>query len=257
MPLLARGPGFGIKKISVLLALVTYFSMMQYSVRSKILSEKWVFLSTFHRCFRRNFNPVYFQMVSGSVGPDSHTQQLVKGPVIRSLFNHKVEQVIHVWVRSFPEKGFQRSLFPLTQIPGYCYLLRFFISQMLVMAVLALKFIEHQGGIKWGNRGTRFLDSEGSHRQRRPQTYAVLSRNCICRDLRAFSGVIFPSFDRNSNIFAIFIEQKSYGQNRKAFDRTENLSIEQKSYRQTFLSRKRAITTFLSRKFMITRSSIA
>ena len=128
MPLLARGPGFGIKKISVMLALVTYFSMMQYSVRSKILSEKWVFLSTFHRCFRRNFNPVYFQMVSGSVGPDSHTQQLVKGPVIRSLFNHEVEQVIHVWVRSFPEKGFQRSLFPLTQIPGYCYLLRFFIS---------------------------------------------------------------------------------------------------------------------------------
>ena len=40
MPLLARGPGFGIKKISVMLALVTYFSMMQYSVRSKILSEK-------------------------------------------------------------------------------------------------------------------------------------------------------------------------------------------------------------------------
>ena len=75
MPLLARGPGFGIKKISVLLALVTYFSMMQ----SKILSEKWVFLSTFHRCFRRNFNPVYFQMVSGSVGPDSHTHQLVIG----------------------------------------------------------------------------------------------------------------------------------------------------------------------------------
>ena len=124
MPLLARGPGFGIKKISVLLALVTYFSMMQ----SKILSENWVFLSTFHRCFRRNFNPVYFQMVSGSVGPDSHTQQLVKGPVIRSLFNHEVEQVIHVWVRSFPEKGFQRSHFPLAQIPGYCYLLRFFIS---------------------------------------------------------------------------------------------------------------------------------
>ena len=112
-------------------------------------------------------------------------------------------------------------------------------------------------GIKWGIRGSGILDSEGSHRQRRPQTYAVLSRNCICRDLRAFSGVIFPSFDRNSNIFAIFIEQKSYGQNRKAFDRTENLSIEQKSYRQTFLSRKRAITTFLSRKFMITRSSIA
>ena len=82
MPLLARGPGFGIKKISVLLALVTYFSMMQYSVRSKILSEKKVFLSTFHRCFRRNFNPVYFQMVSG--GPDSHTQQLVKGPVIKA-----------------------------------------------------------------------------------------------------------------------------------------------------------------------------
>ena len=101
MPLLARGPGFGIKKISVLLALVTYFSMMQ----SKILSENWVFLSTFHRCFRRNFNPVYFQMVSGSVGSDSHTQQLVKGPVIRSLFNHKVEQVILRWGPIISRKG--------------------------------------------------------------------------------------------------------------------------------------------------------
>ena len=39
----------------------------------------------------------------------------------------------------------------------------------------------------------------------------VSSCNCICRDLCAFSGVIFPSFDRNSNIFAIFLEQKSYG----------------------------------------------
>ena len=79
MPLLARGPGFGIRKISVLLALVTYFSMMQYSVKSKMLSEEKIFLSNFHRCFRKNFNPVYFQMVSGSVGPDSHTQQLVIG----------------------------------------------------------------------------------------------------------------------------------------------------------------------------------
>ena len=119
MPLLARGPGFGIKKISVLLALVTYFSMMQYSVRSKILSEKKFFLSTFHRWFRRNFNPVYFQMVSGSVGPDSHTQQLVKGPVIRSLFNHKVEQVIHVWVRSFPEKGIC-NLYTLLELKNQC-----------------------------------------------------------------------------------------------------------------------------------------
>ena len=59
-----------------------------------MLSEEKVFLSIFHRCFRRNFNPVYFQMVSG--GPDSHTQQLVKGPVIRSIFNHRVEQVIHL-----------------------------------------------------------------------------------------------------------------------------------------------------------------
>ena len=33
----------------------------------------------------------------------------------------------------------------------------------------------------------------------------------FCRDLRAFSGVIFLSFDRSSNIFAIFIEQKSHG----------------------------------------------
>ena len=100
--------------------------MMLYSVVSKMLGEEKVFLSTFHRCFRRNFNPVYFQMVSG--GPDSHTQQLVKRPAIKSIFSHRVEQVIHVGVRSFPEKGFQRSLFPLTQIPGYCYLFRFFIS---------------------------------------------------------------------------------------------------------------------------------
>ena len=42
--------------------------MMKYSVVSKMLGEEKVFLSTFHRCFRRNFNPVYFQMVSGSVG---------------------------------------------------------------------------------------------------------------------------------------------------------------------------------------------
>lgn len=76
MPLLARGPGFGIKKISVLLALVTYFSMMQ----SKILSKKWVFLSTFHRCFRRNFNPVYFQMVSGFVGPDFSMATMCQAP---------------------------------------------------------------------------------------------------------------------------------------------------------------------------------
>ena len=89
----------------------------------------------------------------------------------------------------------------------------------------------HQGGIKCGNWGTGFLDSEGSYRQQRPQTCAVLSRNCICCDLRAFSGVIFPSFDGNSNMFATFTEQKSYRLNRKAIDRAENLSKDQKSYR--------------------------
>ena len=88
MPLLARGPGFGIKKISVLLALVTYFSMMQYSVRSKILSEKKVFLSTFHRFFRRNFNPLYFQMVSGSMGPDSHAARWLHGGCQRGSWIH-------------------------------------------------------------------------------------------------------------------------------------------------------------------------
>ena len=61
-----------------------------------------------------------------------------------------------------------------------------------------------QGGIKCANRRTGFIDSKGS------QTYALLSWNCTCRDLRAFSGLIFPSFDGNSNIFATFIEQKSY-----------------------------------------------
>ena len=77
--------------------------MMKYSVVSKMLGEEKVFLSTFHRCFRRNFNPVYFQMVSG--GPDSHTQQLVKGPVIRSIFNHRVEQVILCWGPIISQKG--------------------------------------------------------------------------------------------------------------------------------------------------------
>ena len=41
-----------------------------------MLGEEKVFLSTFHRCFRRNFNPVYFQMVSG--GPDSQSQYSCK-----------------------------------------------------------------------------------------------------------------------------------------------------------------------------------
>ena len=49
-------------------------------------------------------------------------------------------------------------------------------------------------------------------------TYAVLSRNFICRDLGAFSVVIFPSFNGNSNIFATFIGQK-------IIDRTEWLTI--------------------------------
>ena len=51
--------------------------------------------------------------------------------------------------------------------------------------------------------------------------------------------------------------RKAMDRTAKAFDRTENLLIKQKSYRQTFLSQKRAITTFLLRKFMITRLPIA
>ena len=75
------------------------------------------------------------------------------------------------------------------------------------------------------------------HQQRRISSIAktpsirCFVENCICCDLRAFSGVIFPSFDGNSNMFATFTEQKSYRQNRKAIDRTENLSKDQKSYR--------------------------
>ena len=38
----------------------------------------------------------------------------------------------------------------------------------------------------------------------------VLLRNCICCYLRSLSGVIIPSFDGNSNIFATFIEENSY-----------------------------------------------
>ena len=58
-------------------------------------------------------------------------------------------------------------------------------------------------------------------------TYAVLSRNCICRDLRTFSVVIFPSFYGNSNIFATFIF------NRKTNDRIELLAKEQKAINGT------------------------
>ena len=39
--------------------------------------------------------------------------------------------------------------------------------------------------------GIRFLDSKGSHE--RSKTYAVLSQNCVCRDLPPFFGII--SFD--------------------------------------------------------------
>ena len=35
-------------------------------------------------------------------------------------------------------------------------------------------------------------------------------RNYICRDLRAFSRVILPSFDGSTNIYGTCIEQKSY-----------------------------------------------
>ena len=44
-----------------------------------------------------------------------------------------------------------------------------------------------QGGLMCGNLGIRFHDSEGSQRYPRPQTYAVLSRNRICRNLCAIS----------------------------------------------------------------------
>ena len=47
-----------------------------------------------------------------------------------------------------------------------------------------------QGGIKCGKRRRGFLDSEDPE------------HTLFCRDLRAFSGVIFPYFDGSSNIFA-------------------------------------------------------
>ena len=66
-----------------------------------------------------------------------------------------------------------------------------------------------QGGIKCGNRepgssiAKGLIDSEDlKHTLFCPETAFV----AIC----AFSGLIFPSFDGNSNIFATFIEQKSY-----------------------------------------------
>ena len=115
-------------------------------------------------------------------------------------------------------------------------------------------FIPTQGGIKCGKGGRGFLDSKGSHQKQRPQTYDVLSRNWICRDSRAFSGVIFPPFDGSSNIFAtaqsleqienifflknrfvitnwLSFELLGYQENRLATDGMEYLSIEQNGYR--------------------------
>ena len=72
----------------------------------------------------------------------------------------------------------------------------------------------HQGGIKCANRRTGFIDSEGSHQSQDPKDPKHM---LFCRETAVvaiytfFSGVLFSSFDRNSNIFAIFIEQKSYG----------------------------------------------
>ena len=57
-------------------------------LQSKMLSEKKVFLSTFHRFFRRNFNPVYFQMVSGFMGPDSHAARWLNGGCQRGSWIH-------------------------------------------------------------------------------------------------------------------------------------------------------------------------
>ena len=51
------------------------------------------------------------------------------------------------------------------------------------------------------------------------QTYAVLSRNSICRDLRTFSEVIFPSFDGNSYICGIHTPPPLNGKSAKLFQK--------------------------------------
>ena len=51
-----------------------------------------------------------------------------------------------------------------------------------------------------------------------PEHTLVLSRSCICRDIRGFSGVIFPSFNGSSNIFATV----------QSLDHKENIPIDKK-----------------------------
>ena len=50
-----------------------------------------------------------------------------------------------------------------------------------------------------------------------PEHTLVLSRSCICRDIRVFSGVIFPSFNGSSNMFATV-----------RLDHKENIPIDKK-----------------------------
>ena len=76
----------------------------------------------------------------------------------------------------------------------------------VIMIILDPRRPLWQGGIKCGKRGRGFLDREGSHRQQRPRTYPVLSRSCICRDLRSFTGVIF--LDQAINFERHFSEQE-------------------------------------------------
>ena len=51
-----------------------------------------------------------------------------------------------------------------------------------------------------------------------PEHTLVLSRRGICRDIRVFSGVIFPSFNGSSNIFATV----------QSLDHKENIPIDKK-----------------------------
>jgi hypothetical protein len=61
----------------------------------------------------------------------------------------------------------------------------------------------HQGGIKCANRRTGFIDSEGSHQSQDPKDPKHM----------------------------LFCHETAFVRNRKAIDRTEKLSLEQKCYR--------------------------
>ena len=74
----------------------------------------------------------------------------------------------------------------------------------VVLSFKVCQFVS-QGCIKCAIQRAGLIDSED------PKHLLFYRETAFVVIYALFSGLIFPSFDGNSNIFATFIEQKSYG----------------------------------------------